>query len=269
MNLFSAPTDSFYKFLAVGGLIIFIAGGVLLFQDNIHKNELSEKYWNEYLMVQNDIDVFITELDYNQKYKPLSDSLRNYYGNIIENIQPNDSISKSILYNLPDTLQAEFKELSLKKKKLELSKEFYDDEVSWNIRTTMIIIPLYLGEIIGLFGLFFWYDKIQKPIDIRQISEETQRYLQGEVWFENCQSCMKTFFHLDELGREKDGSVNNIYCKECYTDGVFVEPELTLKEALERLKGNLKRLNYSNPIERYYKIKKLKRSIRWGRERLW
>ena len=32
------------------------------------------------------------------------------------------------------------------------------------------------------------------------------------------------------LGTEKDGSKNHEYCKYCYQDGAFVNPDMTLKE---------------------------------------
>ena len=37
-----------------------------------------------------------------------------------------------------------------------------------------------------------------------------------------CQSCGMPITSNDDLGREKDGSLNNDYCKYCYKDGEFI-----------------------------------------------
>lgn len=268
MSIFSAPTDSFYKFLAVGGLIIFIAGCILLYQDHMYENKLFENYWEEQLILQDEIDIFIAELDYSQKYKPLADSLKNYYGESIENLQPNDSIAKLIIYNLPDSLQDKFKNLSSKKKRLELNKRYINEKTSWNISRIFMLIPLFMGEIVGLIGLLLWYIKIQKPIDSQQTCEDTKKLLNEEMWVENCQSCFKTFFYKDELGIEKDGSINKMFCKDCYIDGAFVEPELTYKEARKKLELKLKEKKYWF-IQRIGMYKKFKKLHRWRKNRIW
>ncbi|KJS05462.1 MAG: hypothetical protein VR77_08435 [Flavobacteriales bacterium BRH_c54] len=268
MSIFSAPTDSFYKFLAVGGLIIFIAGCILLYQDHVYEKKLWENYWEEEVVLQNEIDIFSSELDYNQKYKSLTDSLNNYYGESIENLQLNDSIAKLIIYNLPDSLQDKFGNLSYKMRKLELHKSNINEKTSWNIGRIMIVIPLFLGEIVGLIGLMLWYVKIQKPLDRKETYEENKKLLNGEIWFGNCQSCCKTFFYNYEFGIEKDGSINKLFCKDCYANGAFVEPELTYKEARRKLEIKLKERKYWF-IQRIVMYRKFKKLYRWDRDRIW
>jgi len=48
-----------------------------------------------------------------------------------------------------------------------------------------------------------------------------------------CQSCS---FSLEqyEKGTEVDGTLTDHYCKDCYEDGEFTEPEITLKEMIEK-----------------------------------
>ena len=38
-----------------------------------------------------------------------------------------------------------------------------------------------------------------------------------------CQSCGMPIFSDEQLGTEKDGSINVDYCKYCYTNGEFID----------------------------------------------
>ncbi len=48
-----------------------------------------------------------------------------------------------------------------------------------------------------------------------------------------CQSCSLSLEH-DEKGTEVDGTLNDHYCNDCYENGEFIEPEITLKEMIEK-----------------------------------
>ena len=50
---------------------------------------------------------------------------------------------------------------------------------------------------------------------------------------ETCQSCGLSLEH-DDKGTEVDGSLNEHYCCDCYENGEFIEPEITLKEMIEK-----------------------------------
>jgi len=45
-----------------------------------------------------------------------------------------------------------------------------------------------------------------------------------------CQSCSMPLENDHFLGTEKDGTLSKEYCKFCYQDGVFVNPEMNLDE---------------------------------------
>ena len=45
-----------------------------------------------------------------------------------------------------------------------------------------------------------------------------------------CQSCGMMIDNTEFLGTEKDGSVSNEYCDECYNEGEFRYPDLTIDE---------------------------------------
>ncbi|MHA2232473.1 MAG: zinc ribbon domain-containing protein [Candidatus Hodarchaeales archaeon] len=46
-----------------------------------------------------------------------------------------------------------------------------------------------------------------------------------------CQSCADPY---DEKGTEADGAINDDFCSDCYRDGTFAEPEITMAEMIER-----------------------------------
>jgi NAD-dependent SIR2 family protein deacetylase len=50
---------------------------------------------------------------------------------------------------------------------------------------------------------------------------------------QKCQSCGLSL-EQDEKGTEVDGTLNEHYCNDCYENGDFIEPEITLKEMIEK-----------------------------------
>jgi hypothetical protein len=44
-----------------------------------------------------------------------------------------------------------------------------------------------------------------------------------------CQSCTMPIDKMEDRGTEKDGSKSSEYCKYCYQDGKFTDPNLTLE----------------------------------------
>lgn len=47
-----------------------------------------------------------------------------------------------------------------------------------------------------------------------------------------CQSCAMPMTGQEQMGREKDGSVNEDYCRYCYVDGAFDKPDETLEQMI-------------------------------------
>ncbi len=47
-----------------------------------------------------------------------------------------------------------------------------------------------------------------------------------------CQSCGMPITSTDLLGTNKDGSINNDYCKYCYKDGNFID-DVSMEEYIE------------------------------------
>lgn len=57
------------------------------------------------------------------------------------------------------------------------------------------------------------------------------------------------------LGTEKDGSKNQDYCKYCYQNGTFTNPESTLKEMISQVIDQMQRMQLdSNIIDRTVRV---------------
>lgn len=48
-----------------------------------------------------------------------------------------------------------------------------------------------------------------------------------------CQSCTMPMDNTDDRGTEKDGSKSDLYCKYCYKDGAFTDPDMTLEKMMK------------------------------------
>ena len=48
-----------------------------------------------------------------------------------------------------------------------------------------------------------------------------------------CQSCGMPLTDSSVFASEKDGSVNEDYCRHCYVDGAFANPDQTMQEMIE------------------------------------
>lgn len=58
-----------------------------------------------------------------------------------------------------------------------------------------------------------------------------------------CQSCSMPLDNQEMLGSEKDGSKNPEYCKYCYRDGAFINPNMSLKEMTSLVKKQMRNMN--------------------------
>ena len=55
-----------------------------------------------------------------------------------------------------------------------------------------------------------------------------------------CNSCGKPMVEK-EFGTNIDGSKNHDYCNECYQNGEFTEPNITLEEMITKMLKNVKK----------------------------
>ena len=54
-----------------------------------------------------------------------------------------------------------------------------------------------------------------------------------------CQSCTLPIDKTEDRGTEEDGSKSVIYCKYCYKDGAFTDPDMTLERMKEIAKTEM------------------------------
>lgn len=63
-----------------------------------------------------------------------------------------------------------------------------------------------------------------------------------------CQSCSMPLVNGELLGVEKDGSKNPDYCRYCYQDGTFTNPESTLKEMISQVIEQMERMQLDSKL---------------------
>ena len=63
-----------------------------------------------------------------------------------------------------------------------------------------------------------------------------------------CQSCTLPMDNMEDRGTEKDGSKSDMYCKYCYQNGVFTDPDMTLNKMMEIAKAEMKKQHLPESI---------------------
>lgn len=63
-----------------------------------------------------------------------------------------------------------------------------------------------------------------------------------------CQSCGMQLDNPDLQGTEKDGSKSDEYCKYCYRNGDFINPNMTLKEMTSLVITQMEKMNIDSKI---------------------
>lgn len=58
-----------------------------------------------------------------------------------------------------------------------------------------------------------------------------------------CQSCGMPLTDESMLGTERDGSKNHEYCKYCYQNGAFTNPDITLDEMQNLIKEKMEEMH--------------------------
>lgn len=66
-----------------------------------------------------------------------------------------------------------------------------------------------------------------------------------EKTYKNCQSCgMPMKKDPKGGGTNPDGSINKMYCSKCYNGGKFINPDMTMGQMQELVKGKLKEMGF-------------------------
>jgi len=77
-----------------------------------------------------------------------------------------------------------------------------------------------------------------------------------------CQSCTMPIDNPADRGTEKDGSRSNEYCKYCYHDGAFTQPNVTFEEMKSFMSNQMQKMNLPDDIIQL-SLKSLPHLKRW------
>jgi hypothetical protein len=107
------------------------------------------------------------------------------------------------------------------------------------------------------------YRQRQLTIPVKQLLSNDQTNINMEL-NQFCQSCSMPLANDSLLGTEKDGSKSRQYCKFCYQDGAFINPEMTLEGMTTFVKAKMLDMNMDpGTIEKA--VKRLPYLNRWMR----
>ena len=80
-----------------------------------------------------------------------------------------------------------------------------------------------------------------------------------------CQSCgMPLSKDEGQGGTEKDGSKSQDYCSNCYQNGKFTLPDLTVEQMQERVKGKMQEMHIPGFLANYF-TKDIPTLKRWAK----
>lgn len=273
LNFLSPPTDSFYKFIGIGGLALFIICAIFLFStmyEDDHKLILANGNLQEQ---EYKLKGTIDDLEYLPEYQNLENVdislLRAWSNNQGDSTYLRDQNFVQSFYALPDSVREKIKTILFSGLKYRYEYESLSQKINQRKEyQDFVFICCLIGEIFAFIGIYFWYDKIQKPLEEDRKSQESQKRFLGTNLSEYCHSCYMTFYFNNERGIEKDGTISRFFCKECYGEGKYTEPDLTFDEAKKRLVIKLHQLNYK-PRRIKRKEKAFGNLLRWERLKTW
>jgi hypothetical protein len=58
-----------------------------------------------------------------------------------------------------------------------------------------------------------------------------------------CQSCSMPMSKVEDFGTHADGSRNDEFCRYCFQDGKFTEPDITLAGMIEKCSAMMKEMH--------------------------
>lgn len=143
-----------------------------------------------------------------------------------------------------------------------MSEQLYNVKISlYEIEIRNAWLSLIFGLSIFIYGLYRWNKKEQ--FENRLLYRQN---LDKPEFSNECQSCGKIFDSITVYGVELNGDKNYHFCKNCYSNGVFLEPNLTLDEYKNQVVSELKTQNLKEK-----EIKEILKTIegldRWKRNR--
>ena len=81
-----------------------------------------------------------------------------------------------------------------------------------------------------------------------------------------CQSCGRPLRNEGEFGTNADGSRSRDYCRYCFVQGRFIEPDITIGQMVEKIAGVASRMGMSEKDARTLARKNLPELKRWKKK---
>lgn len=270
------PTDNLYKFLSISMLVLFVA---LIGYDEAKYRDFTQDIYQT-LAYKNQLDISKKYAD--NKFGYLKNRIKEYYKGINGSKQPtvNDtmavweysynktgtpnSIERSIdslvvdYKNTQEDLQKKETELQTQRQIITFKKEDY------NRMSEELAFSEILCLILSLGGFLLWYIKYQHLQDVILFKQYKEAFQ-----FSNCQSCNMPLENDSEYVNKTDAEKNNIkFCRHCYQNNQFIEPELTLKQMQERVGKRCIQLGFSKRAT-LRQVKELTELTRWKKTFTW
>lgn len=251
MNIPNLPTDNLYKFIALTGVLLLL---ISIFYPEYQRIKIRDEitHYNGEIKKLN-----IESNKSNSKLKDIKEQVEKL--DSISNTKSNSIVNDTIIVRTqvlegPKVLV----DLSLQIDKLvdeylSIRRDLSIQKVEVNTKLNLINdkeadlkdineLTNYLGGfsiVLSFLGFLLWYEKTQKYQD-RVLKEQSNQYLHDVI----CQSCGMKLSDEPDSFRLVEKELNIKYCKTCFKDGQFTEPELTLDQMKQKIENRCTELGY-------------------------
>ncbi len=261
INFSDLNTDNFYRFVTVLGLISFCYCSYMISNRFVTNRNIELESVNKRIELQKEVNDL-----YNKKLL-LSIAIKNDYGvhdieldSIVAGFKNQETIdSLYLIYqsqNFSEFLQVESKIMQLEdlvelhntKKE---DSDFYSEFVN-----PILLLGTMLGFAFFVIGFYNWYNKHQRLVDNKLLIE----YIKIDKVSRVCQSCGKRIYDSSSRPLEENGKLNFKYCTDCYKEGSFIDPDLTLEQMKTKI---FKKLRIKNKLSFWWRIIGIRQLRRW------
>lgn len=274
LNLPNFPTDNLYKFISISGMIFFFIalyypeyrGSELNNDIAIHNGEIrklsieNEKAKSKLYEIKGEIKILDTKGNFTGSIA--NDTLitrTKVYDGDKELVTQSRKIDQLVEEWKAINRQIELKSIEIDVKYEQIKNKRKDlDELD---EAFSLLGPFSL--IVTFLGFIFWYNKTQKYQD-RVLIEQAGKFLKNEV----CQSCGMLLENQNNYHSFTNEEKDSIFCKNCYVNGEFTEPNLTFDEMKNKIKIRCNELKVGK-IATYFFIQRLSELNRWRKKFTW
>lgn len=244
MNFSSLP-DSVAKLLTLIGLamIIWSTYSFLNARENYEKqridfNKLIHTLNNERDFLKRELkDINEDAETYSKKMalpNPLVISDSGYTFTITYRGNSNVVVLSDTISHLLEKYKSKRKEIDTKDADLSVQRYALDETgKSFNELQIFLGVSFVLG-IFSFWGGFLLWDRSEVTKD----SILSRQHIGLPTFSNNCQSCGRKFDSIIKRGTEADLSTNYHYCNECFSNGNFSDPSLTIGSLMLKINAN-------------------------------